>query len=668
MKKRAKRIVAVVLAAFILLTTCGCADIMSMMGDYAMDPSYYEELLGSYEDFASYYEENMGSYEDYYSSYDESFYDSYGYDFGDYSYISLDDYSVGQDGYYSDIESGSDNSTDNAASENGSIIVVSDIPETNVLDTSLRQKLTTIYGDGSDTVTVMIYMCASNLESESGLGYMDIKEMMAATVGSNVNIVIETGGCTKWSTSQISGSTNQRHIIQNGRLTTVESRLGQKDMTDGETLTDFIEYCAEEYPANRNILILWDHGAGSVDGWGYDEYNYYDTLTIDEMGEALYNAGVTFDFIGFDACLMSTMEVACVLYDFADYMIASEDYESGYGWEYKYWLTELAKNPAIDTVELSKTICDDFVAESSGEDAILACVDLSYMKLVYSTWKDFAFAAKDQLLDSNFTWTIENEGVRSLDDILGLFSTESDIADMMAIAHSVDGVEESEALISALASATVYCSANSGCAEMTGMAVTLPYGDSSSYRSIQKIFSNVGFDQEYIDLLGEISEVSHGAGSFDWTDWYGTFDDYGTWSDYYSDNGDTYTEYDWDNWGGWEDFFAAYLGGTAGSYFSDYFSDYYGHYDDYSSENSGEYGSYDEYYSDNYGDSSMEDYYDSYYDDYYDHGFGYSDYGYDTYDQYYDYYDYYYDDYYNDYFYGDGSTSWDDWYNSWFNW
>jgi len=628
MKKRAVRILAVVTAALMVFTLCGCEDMLNMLSEYALEPS--ESL--------------------------DSFYSDYGYDFGDFNYVTMED-----------------DSSDNGSNSNdgSNVIVLSDIPETNVLDSSLREPLTTIKGDGSDVVTVMIYMCASNLESDGGLGYEDIKEMMNATVGGNVNIVIETGGCKKWSTSQISGTTNQRHIIKNGRLTTVEKRLGQRDMTDGETLTDFIKYCAEEYPANRNMLVLWDHGAGAIDGWGSDEYNFYDTLTIDEMGEALYNAGVTFDFIGFDACLMSTMEVACVLYDFADYMIASEDYESGYGWEYKYWLTELSKNPAMPTPELAKIICDDFIAESSREDAILAAVDLSYMKLVYSTWRSFAFAAKDQLLDSNFTWTIENEGTRrSLDDLFGAFSLEADIADMMAIASSVEGVEEAEALISALAGAIAYCSANEGCAEMTGLAVTLPYGDSSGYRSLEKIFANVGFDEEYIDLLGEISDVSHGSGSFDWTDWYGTYDDYDTWTDYYSDNSDSYSEYDWDSWGGWEDFFAGYLGGSAGSYFSDYFSDYYGHYNDYSNseENEEEYGSYDEYYNDIYGSSSMEDYYNNYYDGYYDHGFGYSDYDYNDYSSYYDYYDHYYDDYYSDYYYGDSSESWDDWFSDWFSW
>ncbi|MCR5235609.1 MAG: hypothetical protein K6E34_00220 [Lachnospiraceae bacterium] len=36
-----------------------------------------------------------------------------------------------------------------------------------------------------------------------------------------------------------------------------------------------------------------------------------------------------FDFIGFDACLMATVETAYMLSPYADYMIASEEFEPG---------------------------------------------------------------------------------------------------------------------------------------------------------------------------------------------------------------------------------------------------------------------------------------------------------------------------------------------------
>ena len=55
------------------------------------------------------------------------------------------------------------------------------------------------------------------------------------------------------------------------KLLSLEDDIGKKDMTSPETLGDFIRYCSSNYPANRNILILWDHGGGSLAGYGYDE-------------------------------------------------------------------------------------------------------------------------------------------------------------------------------------------------------------------------------------------------------------------------------------------------------------------------------------------------------------------------------------------------------------
>lgn len=549
-------------------------------------------------------------YGDYYSYSDDDYYGDYYY--GDNSYFSSDDNSSYSNcsgyGDYSDFYSyfsdylNDYNSyyDDSSSSYSGTGSATALTISSNILGEALREQFTTIQGGGKDKVTVMVYMCGSNLESESGLATMDLKEMARATSNDNLRIIVECGGTKSWQINSVSSNANTRIAIENGSAVVLEKNA-RSDMTDGDTLTDFISYCAEEYPADRYMLILWDHGSGAVDGWGYDEYNYYDTLTIDELGEALYDAGVKFDFVGFDACLMSTMEVACVLYDFADYMIASEDYESGYGWEYQYWLDALSKNTSIPTSELGQVICDDFVEESGSDAAIMSIIDLSYMKLVYSSWKNFAYAAQEQLLDANFSWETQNTsrigGGRdrfSLDDLLGsIISTESEIEDMLAIAKSVENVDEAEALISALENAIVYCSANSQDAHMTGLAVTLPYGDSSMYKDIQTIFANAGFDDEYIDFLGKFVDVSSSSSSYDWSEWYNSYDGYDSWSDYYTDGGYNSSDYGWDSWYGWDeynssdygwsgyDYYDYYNGGSDYGYYDffdyyDYFSDFFG--------------------------------------------------------------------------------------------
>ena len=127
---------------------------------------------------------------------------------------------------------------------------------TGKLDTSVakgsRQKYTKIIGDGSDTTTIMIYMCGTDLESRSGMASNDIKEMASATTGENINLIVYTGGCSNWKISGISSKVNQIYQIKDGKMYVLEKNMGDKCMTKPETLTEFIKYCKKNFPANRN--------------------------------------------------------------------------------------------------------------------------------------------------------------------------------------------------------------------------------------------------------------------------------------------------------------------------------------------------------------------------------------------------------------------------------
>ena len=75
------------------------------------------------------------------------------------------------------------------------------------LDTTVaagvREKRTKIIGKGKDTVTLMIYMCGTDLESRNGMATADLQEMASANLG-NINVIVYTGGTTKWHTDIIS--------------------------------------------------------------------------------------------------------------------------------------------------------------------------------------------------------------------------------------------------------------------------------------------------------------------------------------------------------------------------------------------------------------------------------------------------------------------------------
>ena len=103
-----------------------------------------------------------------------------------------------------------------------------------------RAKRTVIYGDSRDKATVMVYMCGTDLETRGGMASNDMKEMAAATIGSNVDVIIYTGGCTSWKISQISNSVNQIWKIANGKMQCLVQNDGRDPMTKAATLTRFI--------------------------------------------------------------------------------------------------------------------------------------------------------------------------------------------------------------------------------------------------------------------------------------------------------------------------------------------------------------------------------------------------------------------------------------------
>ena len=238
----------------------------------------------------------------------------------------------------------------------------------NAVDTSVatgsRDKRTVIKGNNEDVVTIMVYMCGTDLESKYGMASSDMEEMRAATYGDNVNVIVFTGGCSKWKVSGISNKVNQIYQIKNGQIGRLVEDAGSKPMTDPNNLASFIQFCSKNFPANRNELILWDHGGGSVTGYGYDEKNKNSgSMSLAGIKQALKSGGVQFDFIGFDACLMATAETALMLNDHADYLIASEETEPGIGWYYTRWLTNLCQNTSMPTLDIGKNIVDDFVSE-----------------------------------------------------------------------------------------------------------------------------------------------------------------------------------------------------------------------------------------------------------------------------------------------------------------
>lgn len=246
-----------------------------------------------------------------------------------------------------------------------------------------------------DDWTIGLYMCGSNLESMGMSASGDIIEILESEVpdkfNEDVNILIQTGGSKEWhfkktyseklaakglSEKEIDQiipkeidankiqeyKVNFKHeyIDDEGKKQTIptiefirdvaEYKEGDKEVCMGNQkyLESFLNDMYKDYPAEHNMLDLWNHGGGITVGVCLDENTPDDCLTLRELLATLDTTDTKgdnkLDIIGYDACIMSNYESWNKLSAYADYGVGSLTSEPADGWYYTPVIEELGKN------------------------------------------------------------------------------------------------------------------------------------------------------------------------------------------------------------------------------------------------------------------------------------------------------------------------------------
>ena len=359
-------------------------------------------------------------------------------------------------------------------------------------------------------LTLMIYMCGSNLESRGGSASSDLMEMMSANYDtSRVNLLVMTGGTKEWALGFNSDEVSIRRILP-GRQITLWHSEKQLNMGDGETLTAFLRFCTENYPASSYALILWDHGGGPLEGVCWDEVFSMNHMSYPELVEAIHAAHLQqkLSWIGFDACLMSSLEIAANLSDVAEYMIASQETEPDSGWNYSFLEgIESDRSP----VETGKRIIDCYFdgKEKSRDTLTLACTDLSkaakaaeslgmYFRAVEKDISAESFPVLSNLRMGSVSF---GKGVQGIEDDAGY-----DLVDARnLVLHMQQLPEEKEALLTQLDECVVYSRSNVDGA--SGLTLYHPYSNKDKYLS--------GWKKSYeaMDLIDGYTEYIHSFGA-----------------------------------------------------------------------------------------------------------------------------------------------------------
>ena len=431
-------------------------------------------------------------------------------------------YTGGATGNYQSQTGSSESSSGGQSGQTGGHSGYYETPSSTTDDTSdtvdtavasgARERFTKLKGDGTDTATIMVYMCGTDLESRSRMATMDLSEMIGANIDeSKVRVLVYTGGCSNWRNNIVSSSTNQIYQVAAGGLRAIQQNLGSSAMTDERNLGAFIKWCAANYPADRYGLICWDHGGGTLSGYGYDEkYPNSGSITADELPKALAEGGCKFDFIGFDACLMATLESAIACEPYADYLIASEETEPGYGWYYTNWLAQLSQNSSADTLSFGKTLADTFVQDNQqkrGGSTTLSIIDLAELSgTVPESFSKFS-AALAQMAGSQNYRQVANARASSRE-----FGTSSGIdqIDLITFCDKL-GNTESQQFAEVLRSIVKYNVTSRDMTNSRGVSIYFPYRKMRYVNTILSTYSKMGLDSSYIKACQNFASLAAGG-------------------------------------------------------------------------------------------------------------------------------------------------------------
>ena len=259
-----------------------------------------------------------------------------------------------------------------------------------------------------DSWVVYLYMCGSDLETNSSFATENLQDLRKVALPENVKFVVQTGGAEKWHMAGVPSDAIARYVLDNQGWHQVE-KLPDASMGVSSTLEGFLRFAKENYPAEHRMLLFWDHGGGSIDGVCSDERDEK-ILQLADIKRALTAVEKNdvnkpaFDVVCFDTCLMATLETANVFQGYAKYMVASQELMPGTGTDYTSWAGKVAQNPAIDALSLSKEICDSFMARCEKfdvhEKATLSVLDMSKLPAVNAAYERMGQEALQQVKSS----------------------------------------------------------------------------------------------------------------------------------------------------------------------------------------------------------------------------------------------------------------------------
>lgn len=370
------------------------------------------------------------------------------------------------------------------------------------------------------TRTVMIYMVGSNLESEGGLGTVDLSSVDYNRMDNqHVNVVLIAGGAKSWDNTYIDPNETSIFELTSSGFKEVKEQSIQ-NMGDGEVFRNFLDYVYSNYHSDRYDLIMWDHG-GAIDGSEYDELSN-DNLSLQEMERALSKSSFAnnkkLELVIFRTCLNGSLEMANVYKDYADYLVASEEITLG--------------SPQSTMFSFINNIEYDSTPQEIGRDFIEGyksfITGLSFTGNIYSTYSLIDLKKIDKVnknlndfsneinIDSDFN-TIAKVRANLLQ-----YGSEAPSYDMVDLQTFITGIRDisstkADKLVNSIYDAVIYSWSTDD--RSNGLSIYFPYNGSSGFQSeflnLYKEFDDLGGYYNFIKSFNTKQLSGSGARTYD---------------------------------------------------------------------------------------------------------------------------------------------------------
>lgn len=169
------------------------------------------------------------------------------------------------------------------------------------------------------------------------------------------------------------------------------------EMNDPQSLSAFIAWAAKNYPAQRYVLLVGDHGFG-WQGLCIDWTSYGDSMPLKGLASVLASSPVHFDILALDLCSMGNAEVYREIQGApADVVVGSE--APGRVWPLWDDLRIPMENPGVGSEEWAARMVDlyaDYNHGQGSEDVTMAAFRLPAFAAVTPAVRALSEACMDE--------------------------------------------------------------------------------------------------------------------------------------------------------------------------------------------------------------------------------------------------------------------------------